>query len=344
MRSPGHNATLGFVSSDQNPLLEPKIETRGCHNRIPRGERRRLDMVVITVAGKLNDAHFQQCKKAAEFIATQIGGIEVDVKSLLPADYDLALPELMVPFYPEVRKHNGAVLCHAGAGRYIGGRDAFMAYCETTFGYTDRTHPIFYERLAKTHMREYVAKTGREYVQMEVSIGGEVEGKLLIELFTDHTPKTCANFKALVKGGHDEIPDGAGYTGCLIHQVMAGGWFQTGDVVKKDGTGEACCIYGESFGDECFRVKHDKPGILAMASAKRNKNGCQFYVTQCVLDSLDGKRVGFGRVIDGLRLMKIIDRVETDPFQRPKQPVKIENIAMWTPQPEEEEEAKENEP
>jgi cyclophilin family peptidyl-prolyl cis-trans isomerase len=63
------------------------------------------------------------------------------------------------------------------------------------------------------------------------------------------------------------------------------------------------------------------------------------------LDSLDGKRVGFGRVIDGLRLMKIIDRVETDPFQRPKQPVKIENIAMWTPQPEEEEEeAKENEP
>jgi hypothetical protein len=37
--------------------------------------------------------------------------------------------------------------------------------------------------------------------------------------------------------------------------------------------------------------------------------------------------------------------VETDPFQRPKQPVKIENIAMWTPQPEEEEEeAKENEP
>ena len=61
-------------------------------------------MVVITVAGKLNDAHFQQCKKAAEFIATQIGGIQVDVKSLLPADYDLALPELMVPFYPEVRK------------------------------------------------------------------------------------------------------------------------------------------------------------------------------------------------------------------------------------------------
>ena len=42
-------------------------------------------------------------------------------------------------------------------------------------------------------------------------------------------------------------------------------------------------------------MKHDRPGILAMACAKRNKNGCQFYVTQCVLDSLDGKRVGFGR-------------------------------------------------
>ena len=78
-----------------------------------------------------------------------------------------------------------------------------------------------------------------------------------------------------------------------------------------------------------------------MACARRNKNGCQFYVTQCVLDSLDGKRVGFGRVIDGMRLMKMIDRVETDAFQRPRQPIKIESCAMWTPTPEEEE-AKEN--
>ena len=298
-------------------------------------------MVVSTVAGKLSDAHFQQCKKAAEFIATQIRGIKLDVRSLLPIDYDLSLPELMLPFYPSIRKHSGAVLCHAGPGRYIGGRDEFMAWCEDKFGYTDRTHPIFYERLAKTHMREYVAKSGREYVTMEVSIGGEVEGKLLIELFTDHAPKTCANFKELVKGGHDEIPDGEGYKGCLVHQVHVGGWFQTGDVVIKDGTGPQCCIYGESFGDECFRVKHDRPGILAMACAKRNKNGCQFYITQCVLDSLDGKRVGFGRVIDGMRLMKMIDRVETDAYQRPRQPIKIESCAMWTPTPEEEE-AKEN--
>ena len=57
-------------------------------------------MVVITVAGKLNDAHFQQCKKAAEFIATQIGGIQVDVKSLLPADYDFGPPRVDGPVLP----------------------------------------------------------------------------------------------------------------------------------------------------------------------------------------------------------------------------------------------------
>ena len=51
----------------------------------------------------------------------------------------------------------------------------------------------------------------------------------------------------------------------------------------------------------------------------------------------DGKRVGFGRVIDGLRLMKMIDRVETDAYQRPRRAIKIESCAMWTPTPEEEE-------
>ena len=38
---------------------------------------------------------------------------------------------------------------------------------------------------------------------------------------------------------------------------------------------------------------------------------------------------------------RMIDRVETDAYQRPRQPIKIESCAMWTPTPEEEE-AKEN--
>jgi len=29
-------------------------------------------------------------------------------------------------------------------------------------------------------------------------------------------------------------------------------------------------IYGRAFADECFSVKHDKPGILAMANSGRD--------------------------------------------------------------------------
>ena len=71
-------------------------------------------MAVITVAGKLNDASFQQAKKAVEFLADAEPGLTANVLSLLPIDYDLLVQRLLPDAFPSVAKHVGPVLCYCG--------------------------------------------------------------------------------------------------------------------------------------------------------------------------------------------------------------------------------------
>ena len=90
-----------------------------------------------------------------------------------------------------------------------------------------------------------------------------------------------------------------------------------GDFVKGDGTGSTS-IYGPSFGDENFRLKHDTPGLLSMANSGPNTNGCQFFITCSKCEFLDGKHVVFGKVIDGLLIVRKIENIPVGANSRPK--------------------------
>ena len=144
----------------------------------------------------------------------------------------------ILPAFPEMHRHNGNVLCYAGdpasGAEYIGAMAKFMRWAKDKYAYVDGTHKIFYERLAKKHMRGVMDKTGREYCTLEMGVDGVAEGTLLVELFTDLAPKTCANFKAFIEGH----PTVAGrYGGCPVHRIVQDGWIQTGDVVEGSGKG-----------------------------------------------------------------------------------------------------------
>ena len=299
-----------------------------------------LTMAVVTVAGKLNDSSFQQAKKAVEFLADAEPGLTANVMSLLPIDYDLLVQRLLPDAFPSVAKHIGPVLCYRGdpqdpdASAYIGGVDALLAWCREEYAYEDATHKIFYERLAKTHMRGVAEKTGREYCAVDVAVDGTTQGTLLVELFTDVAPRTCGNFKAFVRGttcGAEDDEPGARktYEGCLVHRVARDGWFQTGDVLGGDGRG-VTSSFGEkeTFADETFKVKHDAPGVLSMVSGKKHGNGCQFLVALAPLPFLDGRRVAFGRVIDGLRVMKLVNRERLTFAEKPVRDVRLGKCEM----------------
>ena len=77
---------------------------------------------------------------------------------------------------------------------------------------------------------------------------------------------------------------------------MPGFVAQGGDVVHFDGSGGRS-IYGPHFADEeLHALKHNCPGMVAMASAGPGTNASQFYITLAPTPWLDGKDVVFGRV------------------------------------------------
>lgn len=107
-------------------------------------------------------------------------------------------------------------------------------------------------------------------------------------------PATVANFVNLAERGF--------YDGLTFHRVERNFMAQGGDP-RGDGRGGP----GYRFAGELL-LKHNRPGILSMANAGSGTDGSQFFITHVATPHLDGLHSVFGRVVEGLDVVRRLRR------------------------------------
>lgn len=138
-------------------------------------------------------------------------------------------------------------------------------------------------------------------VFFDIEIEGKPEGRIVFGLYGRKCPMTCENFRALSTG-----EKGFGYKGSRFHRVIKDFVVQGGDFSVGDGSGQKS-IYGDTFDDENFKLKHRRAGLLASASAGKHSNGGQFYITLAAIPRIDGRHVIFGTVLSGMQVVRAIE-------------------------------------
>ena len=144
-------------------------------------------------------------------------------------------------------------------------------------------------------------------------------GTIEIELFEKQTPKTVENFVGLAEKGY--------YKGVIFHRVIDGFMIQGGDPTGTGRGGES--LWGKKFDDEIdTTLVFDGEGILAMANAGPNTNGSQFFITLAPTKWLNGNHTIFGKVINGVDVVKAIGKVEKNAQDRPLKDVVMETVTI----------------
>ncbi|CAM9895515.1 unnamed protein product, partial [Scytosiphon promiscuus] len=169
----------------------------------------------------------------------------------------------------------------------------------------------------KEELRKANARNPRVFLDIEIADAagaqsrltkGKKVGRITLELYENAVPKTAENFRALCTG---EKPRGASgfplsFLGNIFHRIVPDFMAQGGDITREDGSGGES-IYGPTFADESFALKHDQPGLLSMANSGRDSNNSQFFITFGPLPWLDSKHVVFGKVVEGMEVVRKIE-------------------------------------
>ncbi len=162
-------------------------------------------------------------------------------------------------------------------------------------------------------MADTAEKPGEEnrIADIETSMGA-----IAVELYEERAPITTSNFVELANRGF--------YNDLIFHRVIDDFMIQGGDP-KGDGTGGS----GKTVDLEIHPELTHVDGAVAMARSQHpDSASSQFYICDGAQPMLDGQYAVFGRVIDGMGVVRAIAQVETDSRNRPVENVTISRITI----------------
>ncbi len=142
------------------------------------------------------------------------------------------------------------------------------------------------------------------------------KGVFVAEMFEDKAPLTTKNFIDLTEKGF--------YDGVIFHRVIDGFMIQGGDPTGTGMGGPGYHIKDE-FGEG---LKHDDEGILSMANAGPNTGGSQFFINLAPTPWLNGHHAIFGKIVEGMDVVRLIGVVPTDFRDRPREAVIMEKVEV----------------
>lgn len=171
----------------------------------------------------------------------------------------------------------------------------------------------------------------KEYDNPIVTMNIKDYGTIKIELYPKYAPNTVANFVNLVEEGF--------YNGNTFHRLVPGFVLQGGDP-EGNGTGDPGYSIKGEFRENGYTkntLKH-KAGIISMArSASPDSAGSQFFIvladSQMISASLDNKYAAFGKVIQGMDVIKNIEdsaEVKDSQTGKLKENITIESATVDT--------------
>ncbi|MBQ9698211.1 MAG: peptidylprolyl isomerase [Acidaminococcaceae bacterium] len=142
------------------------------------------------------------------------------------------------------------------------------------------------------------------------------KGVFVAQMFEEKAPLTTKNFIELTEKGF--------YNGLIFHRVIDGFMIQ-GGCPKGTGTGGPGYTIKDEFGEGLI---HDEEGILSMANAGPNTGGSQFFITLAPTPWLNGHHAVFGKIVEGMDVVREIGAVATNFQDRPLDPVIMEKVEV----------------
>ncbi len=116
------------------------------------------------------------------------------------------------------------------------------------------------------------------------------KGNIMVELYVEKAPASVANFIELAKKGY--------FNGKSFHRIVPNFVVQGG------------CPRGDGYGSLDYSIRSEfaqvyyEAGTLGMASAGKDTEGCQWFITHSPTPHLDGRYTAFGKVILGLDIVQ----------------------------------------